>query len=85
MKKIQPIADATTPAPTLSTQLMSIFASERTALALIVLNAILLLFVLRRVRRAFLAATSGATVISTKPCARPRNSAQFWRNHAAMP
>jgi hypothetical protein len=67
MKKIQPIADATTPAPTLSTQLMSIFASERTALALIVLNAILLLFVLRRVRRAFLAATSGATAISTKP------------------
>ena len=34
------------------TQLLSLFASQRTALALVVLNAILLLFVLRRVRRA---------------------------------
>ena len=54
------------------TQLLSVVASERTALALVVLNACLLLFVLRRVRRAFLAASSGAAGvlpggISTKP------------------
>ena len=72
------------------TQLLSLFASQRTALALVVLNAILLLFVLRRVRRAFLAATSGATAISTKPsialtpAERASYAAQFLRNSYAI-